>query len=175
MKRHLIFGFEGLLRRVMYVFDDAVVFVDPPPSVKAVDLVSLGIAKANAIHAPTFQGEDVVTKLAGEYVNRRKFTDIRDFGRQFGTAGFSDPRITSTMLAERLERTTRVPHSDISSVRFAFHPAALHAHVVVEFARGQPTSSTTEFYMRYRIEKVREAHQVLTAVLGPRVASLSPH
>jgi hypothetical protein len=173
MKRHLIFGFEGLLRRVMYVFDDAVVFVDPPPSVKAADAVRLGIAKAKAVQAPSFQGEDAIRKLAGEYVRRRKFTDIRAFSRQFGAAGFSDPRITSTMLAEQLERTERVPLGDISGVRFEFHRMAPHPYVAVRFDRSH-AGSATSFHMRYGMPKVREAHQVLSAVLGARVASLNP-
>lgn len=77
VKRHLIFGFEGLLRHVMYVFDDAVVFVDPPLEVKLVDTVRRALAKANAMQLPTFSHEDVAEKLAGEYVGRREFTDIR--------------------------------------------------------------------------------------------------
>jgi hypothetical protein len=174
MKRHLIFGVEGLLRRVMYVFDDALVFVDPPRSVMAADAVSLGIAKATAIKAPTFSGEDAIEALAGEYVKRRKFTDIREFARQFGKAGFSDPRITSTMLAEQLERTERVPLGEISGVHFDFHPMSPQPHVTVRFARTHAPSST-DFSMRYGMSKVREAHGVLSAVLGARVASLNPH
>jgi hypothetical protein len=173
VKRHLIFGFEGLLRHVMYVFDDAVVFVDPPSSIRAADAVRIGIAKSKAVHAPTFKGEDAIEKLAREYVKRRKFTDIRAFSRQFGDAGFSDPRITSAMLAEQLERTARVPLSDISGVRFEFHRLAPEPYVAVRFARSHAVSPT-DFYMRYGMPKVREAHQVLSAVLGPRVASLTP-
>ena len=173
MRRHLLFGFEGLLRRVMYVFDDAIVFVDPPRSVLAADAVRLGLAEAKAVHAPTFGGESVVKALAGQYVNRRKFGDIVEFSRQFGKAGFSDPRITSTMLAEQLDRTERVPHSEIASVQFIFHPAILPPHVALKFARVDAAPSF-EFRMRYRVEKVREAGEVLAAVLGSRVAALSP-
>ena len=173
MQRHLIFGFEGLLRRVMYVFDDAVVFVDPSPDVKLVDAVRQALAKANAVHIPTFKHGDVVEKLTSEYVGRRKFTDIREFASQFGKAGFSDPRITSIMLTEQLERSARVPLSEISGVQFEFHPRTLQPYVLVKFARTG-AAGPANFCMRYGMPKVREAHEVLSAVLGPRVASLNP-
>jgi hypothetical protein len=173
MKRHLVFGFEGLLRRVMYVFDDAVVFVDPPPSVKAADALRLGLRKATAAHVPTFKGESVVTKSTAEYVKQRKFKDIAAFSRQFGEAGFSDPRITSTMMAEQLTRAARLPHSEIVQVHFVFDSSALYPHVVLQFiCRG--TTSPVEFCMRDGTPKVREAHQALAAVLGPRVSTLNP-
>lgn len=167
-----MFGFEGLLRRVMYVFDDATVFVEPPPSVMAADALRLGLAKAKAARVPTFGGEGVVKALSGQYVNRRKFHDIVEFSHQFGEAGFSDPRITSTMLAEQLERTERIPHREIASVQFVFHPAMLPPHVAVKFTRVDAASSS--FRMRYHLEKVHEAREVLAAVLGSRVAALSP-
>jgi hypothetical protein len=173
MRRHLVYGFEGLFRQVMYVFDDAIVFVAPPPTVMAADALGIAAAKVKAMHGPSFNGEDAITGLAADYVERRKFNEIAEFSRQFGNAGFSDPRITSTMLAEQLGRSTRVPHEDIEGVRFMFRPGGLHPQVVVSFAR-RGIDPALAFRMRYRIPKARQAHEALASVLGARVLPLSP-
>ena len=172
MTRHLVYGFEGFFRRVMYVFDDAIVFVSPPPSVTVADALSFAVTKVKGMHGPSFHGDGAVKTLANQYVKRRKFKDIAEFSRQFGTAGFSDSRITSTMLAEQLERTVRIPHSEIERVHFNCHRGALHPRVVVVLA-GAGAARPLEFHMRYRIPKVRQADEALASVLGSRVVPLS--
>ena len=98
MGRHLVEGFEGLLREVMYVFDDAVVFVSPPPSVKLLDGLGLLTRKLKAAKVPTFHGEDAASRLASDYVEDRKFQDIVAFspvrcsGLQRSANHFDDAR-----------------------------------------------------------------------------------
>jgi hypothetical protein len=172
MGRHLVDGFEGLLRRVMYVFDDAVVFVNPPPAVRAADFLGLVAGKLKAAKVQSVDGQAAATRLADQYVSEHRFADIIAFSRQFGEAGFDDPRVTSTVLAEQVARTERIPLDDIAAVGFRAHQGGLHPHVTVTFTRIG-SDSPLRFDMRYRASKAHEVHQALTSVLGARVAPLT--
>jgi hypothetical protein len=158
----------------MYVFDDAIVFVAPPASVRIADAASLAIGKWKAANGPSFTGEGAVKTVTTQYVKHRKFKDIVAFSRQFGEAGFSDPRITSTMLATQLERTQRLPHDEIERIGFELHPGGAHPHISIDFSRAG-NAPPIKFLMRYRMATALEAHATLAMVLGDRVASLTPY
>ena len=70
----------------MYVFDDALVFVNPPLAVSVLDGFGQLASKLKAAKLPTVHGEGAATRLAAEYVNDHKFADIIASSRQFGAA-----------------------------------------------------------------------------------------
>lgn len=171
--QHLLKGFEGLLAHVMYVFDDAVVFVNPPPSVAAADGVRLFITNLKGVHGPKLTGQGLAAAAAKQYLKRKKFNHIADFSRQFGEAGFHDLRVTSTLLTEQVQGAQRVPLEDVEAVTFTFRKHLLPPHISIRVAR-RGAGDALVFSIRYNIHKAQEAHQVLQSVLGARVGPLDP-
>jgi len=173
MDRHLVAGFEGLLTRVMYVFDDALVLVDPPRDITAAGLVKHLGRTLKIARVPQFQGEKLITGVADHHLKRRKYRHITEFSTQFGEAGFTDPRITSAMLAEQLEHTERLPLAEIERVTFSFWRHPPQPQIIFELTcRGH--AKPLKFRMRYNLPKAREAHEALTRVLGSRVSMFNP-
>jgi len=107
-------AYEGLLAQVVYIFDDAVVFVHPPRGVATADFVRLVTTNLGAIHGPSFTGETITQSLAKGYLNDKKFAHIAEFSSQFGDLGFRDPRATSALLADQLDRTDRSRRTESS-------------------------------------------------------------
>jgi hypothetical protein len=171
MRSHFLAAYEGLLAQVVYIFDDAVVFVHPPRGVATADFVRLVTTNLGAIHGPSFTGETITQSLAKGYLNDKKFAHIAEFSSQFGDLGFRDPRATSALLADQLDRTVRVLVSDIASVAMSFHPRSLPPMIGMSFALAGGTDGIT-FWMRYRTEKAKDAHRVLGSLLGERVRPL---
>ncbi len=171
-QQHLIRGFEGLLARVMYVFDDALVFVAAPTRVTIAEASRLAAVNLKGVHAPSFTGEGLFGAGAKLYLKKRKFSHIAEFSRQFGDAGFSDPRVTSTLVATEVDGARRVLLEAIDAVSFRFRTRFLVPHIVVRFAISD--AAPIEFWMRYRSQKVQEVHRTLATVLGARVGALNP-
>lgn len=173
MTRHLVAGYEGLLTRAMYVFDDALVLVDPPPDITAAGVVKRLGKTLKTIGAPTFEGEKLITGVADHHLKRRKYRHITEFSAQFGEAGFTDPQITSTMLAEQVDHTGRLPLAEIDRVTFSFWRHPPQPQIILEFTR-RGSAKPWKFRMRYSLPKAREAHEALTRVLGSRVDMFNP-
>lgn len=171
--RHLVKGFEGMLARVMYVFDDAVVLVNPPPSVAIADGTRLLIARLKGVNGPEVKGQALAAAAAKHYLKRRKFNHVLEFSKQFGPAGFHDHRVTSALLAEQVQSTERVPVNDVVAVTFTFRKRLLPPVISIELRRIGDMKPVV-FHMRYRVSTAREAHEALRSVLGSRVGPFDP-